>query len=55
MVDVKDLLNENMKEFMREMTASLSNITSTMKDTINTKKSEEQVNITPNSQPELIT
>ena len=50
MVDVKDLLNENMKEFMRKMTASLrNNIIATMKDIINTTKGEQQVNLTPNS------
>ena len=55
MVDVKDLLNENMNYFMREMTVSLRNdITSTMKDIINTTKGEQQVNLTPNSQPEMI-
>ena len=55
MVDVKDLLNEKMKKFMREMTMNLRNdITATMKDAINTK-GEQQVNLIPNSQPELIT
>ena len=38
-VDVNDLLNENMKEFMRQMTVSLRNdMTEIMKDSINAKK-----------------
>ena len=45
-----------MKTYMREMIVSLINdITAIMKDTINTTKGEQQVNLTSNSQPELIT
>ena len=38
-VDVKDMMNENMKEFMREVTMSVRNdIRKTLKDTIITHK-----------------
>ena len=45
-----------MKELMREMTASIRNdIKATMKKSMNTKNNEQQISLTPNSQPELIT
>ena len=41
MVDVKDLMNKNMKELMREMTVSIRNdINATMKESTNTKSNE---------------
>ena len=41
---------------MREMTVSLRNdIIATMKDTVHITKVAQQVNLTPNSQPEMIT
>ena len=56
MVDVKDMVNENMKEFMRGITMSLRNdIQVTLKDTMNTNNEEMKIDLTPNSQPELIT
>ena len=56
MVDVKDLMNENMKDFMREMAVSISNdIKATMKESMKTTNNEQQISLTPNSQPELIT
>ena len=56
MVDVKDLVNENMKEFMREISMSLRNdIKATLKETLKTTNDESKMDITPNSQPELIT
>ena len=56
MVDVKDLVNENMKEFMSEISMSLRNdIKATLKETLKTKNDESKMDITPHSQPELIT
>ena len=56
MADVKDLMNENRKECMREIAASIRNdIKATMKESMNIKKDEQQMTLTPNSQPELIT
>lgn len=54
MVDVKDLMNENTKE--REMVVSIINdIKATMKESMETTNNEQQISLTPNSQPELIT
>ena len=56
MVDVKDMMDENMKEFMREIATSVRNdIKETLKDAIITKGEESKVDLTPNSQPEPIT
>ena len=56
MVDVKDIMNEKMKEFMREITMSLRNdIKETLKDAMNTNKEKIKIDITPNLQPDLIT
>ena len=56
MVDVKDLMNEKMKNFMREMAVSISNdIKETMKESMKTTNNEQQISLTPTSQPELIT
>ena len=56
MVDVKDMMNKSMKEFMREITMSVRNdIKETLKDAITTKKEERKIALTPNSQPEPIT
>ena len=56
MVDVKDLMNENMKKFMKEIAVSIRNdIKAPMKESIKTTNNEQQINLTPNSQPELIT
>ena len=56
MMDVKDILNKNMKEFMREMAVSISNdIKATMKESMKTTNNEHQISLTLNSQPELIT
>ena len=53
---MKDLLNENMKEFMREMDVSISNdIKTMMKESMKTMNNEQQIRVTPNSQPKLIT
>ena len=56
MIDVKDLMNENTKQFMREMTVSIRNdIKVTKRESMNTKKEVQQIILTLNSQPELIT
>ena len=56
MVEAQDLLNENMKEFVREMVVSISNdIKETMKESMKTTNNEQKISLTPNSQPELIT
>ena len=56
MVDVKDMLNKNMKEFMRESITSLRNdIKETLKDAMNTNKKKIKIDLTPNLQPDLIT
>ena len=56
MIDVKDLMNENIKQFMREMTVSIRNdIKVTKRESMNTKKEVQQIILTLNSQPELIT
>ena len=60
MVDVKYLMNENMnenmKEFMREVAVSIINdIRATMKESMKITNNDQQINLTPNSQPELIT
>ena len=45
-----------MKELMREMVVSISNdIKEPMKESMKTKNNEQQISLTPNSQPELIT
>ena len=56
MVDVKDIVNENMKEFVLEITMNIrKDIKETLKDTMNTNKEKIKIDLTPNSQPELIT
>ena len=56
MVDVKDMVNENMKEFMREISMSLRNdIKATLKEAMKTTNEESKMDLTPHSQPELIT
>ena len=56
MVDVKDIINEKRKEFMREITMILRNdIKETLKDAMNTNKKKIKIDITPNLQPDLIT
>lgn len=53
MIDVKDLMNKNMIEFMKEMKVSLR---SNVVESINTQHIiNTQINLTPMSQPELIT
>ena len=52
MVDVKDMMDENMKAFMREIATSVRNdIKETLKDAMITKGEESKVDLTPNSQP----
>ena len=49
-------MNENTKQFMREMTVSIRNdIKVTKRESMNTKKEVQQIILTLNSQPELIT
>lgn len=49
-------MNENIKQFMREMTVSIRNdIKVTKRESMNTKKEVQQIILTLNSQPELIT
>ena len=56
MVNVKYLMNENMKAFMREVDVSIINdIRATMKESMKITNNDQQINLTPNSQPELIT
>ena len=56
MIDAKDMVNKNMKEFMREILMSLRNdIKATLKETMETNNDESKMDITPHSQPELIT
>ena len=56
MVDVKDLTNENMKDFMRKMAVSISNdIKATTKESMKTTNNKQQISLSPNSQLELIT
>ena len=56
MVDVKDMVNENMKEFMREISMSLRNdIKATLKDAMKIFNEETKMDLTPHSQLELIT
>ena len=56
MVDVKDMMDENMKEFMREIATSVRNdIKETLKDAMITKKEEIKLDLTPNLQQESIT
>ena len=50
MVDVKDMMEENMKEFMREIATSVRNdINETLKDAMITKREESKIDLTPNS------
>ena len=52
MVDVQELMNENIKELMKEMTISIRyNIVDTMK----TQTTKHSTNLTPMSPPEPIT
>ena len=50
MVDVKDMMDKNMKEFMQEIATSVRNDTKeTLKDAMITKKEERKLDLTPNS------
>ena len=52
MVDVQELMNENMKELMKEMAVSIRN---TIVDTMKTQTVKNSTNLTPMSPPETIT
>ena len=56
MVDVKDMMDENMKNVMQEIATSVRNdIKETLKDGMIAKGEESKIDLTPNSQPEPIT
>ena len=56
MVDVKDMMDENMKNVMQEIATSVRNdIKETLKDGMIAKGEESKIDLTPNSQLEPIT